>query len=531
MTSLDAFTPRSSFDDLQDERNGKEQAANQNQTLKFTHSPVTSYASASKYSALSSTKSPGRMESRRAGSARGVRGAELLRHCMSVIRTSKNLRCVEQSLRTIREFMVCDISHCLLLFGNGLVSDVFNRLKQHTCSSSLAEECCRFLATVFSLSEDARCLGSGKEDIEALRRIIERYFDLHSTVVEAAVLALHALCHSGNGVRKVIRESTCLEWVFVCMRHWRNVRCVQLAVLKCLTMAMEEEEETKLRIVSSGGLVELVHTMSLFPEDAYIQSQCLQFLNMLICNSGEYRRQSLIEGVLTYLMRSINDFPENASVVTNAARAIHHFCNERETRQLLAQEKTVTSLVHALGQILKKQRKDKRHPVPFSSFSEAHVLKRAVVEVTCAIQRCTKGANDNRREALRQVSITTVGEALSYYDCDQRLLTNAIAFFKQMCSEACQQLLRTGRIKKCEAMNSLEAIAVATSEVLARNFDDARITEVTCDMLLHICSAGFGDLVRNSGLNIYGIVHDVVEIHGENDTIVSYILAIIDYIK
>lgn len=473
-------------------------------------------------SSQSSTMSLGRVTLKRASRRLNpTEGLGLLKRSIEVLRRSKDVRFVEQSIRTIRELMACDFINETHILGSGVVQTVCTLLGTHVVIASLAEEICRFLAILCDCSEEARDIAGEFDAVGSLQAVMETHFELYSNTVDAAMRALGVLCKVNLSVRSSMLSSRSLEWILVCARQWRNARSLQISTFLCLERALFQQEESQQRTVSLGIFHELLYAMHRFEEDSGVQYRAMALLNTLIAYSDEYRIMSASEGAVERVVYSLQSFPQKTEVVCCAARATEYYCMNTDTRCRFAEANGAEAILDALKGILGRKRE---------IGSSQH---------RSAISNCLR--------ALGQISLHSPWRLLLFKPDRLETILSSASQYEDDCvvAECALRLFRNMSIEENDNKNVRSFFSSTTKpnkyvaeqlipivySILSSKPSYPNIAEDACATLLNLCVQGRTSLVKRGCSDLLQVIQQVVEKQPDHDLVVNLAVSLVMQIR
>lgn len=485
----------------------------------FADSPVTSPEasslrrfSKSYSSSQSSSRSLGRATLKNASrKLSSTEGLGLLKRSAEVLRRSKDIRVVEQSIRTIRELMDCDRVNDTHILGSGVVQTVCSLLGSHGVVASLAEEICRFLTIMCDCSAEARDIADEFNAIGSLRAVMETHFELYSNTVDAAMRAIGVLCKYSPEIRATLLHTRSIEWILVCSRQWRSARSLQISAFLCLERALFQLEESQQRTVSLGIFQELLYAMHLFEEDSGIQHRALALLNTLIGPSADYRIMSASEGSVERVIYNLQAFAKRTEVISCAARASEYYCMTESSRVQFTEANGAEVMLEAFQQFLAIDGvvASGPHKMAISNCFRAlgqislHSSWRTLLYEPEIIRNILYGASKYADDAMVAECVSTLFRNMSV---EEKVRRKGATFFNS----------RT-RPPKFVA----EQLVPRVNSLLSKNTSNATVAENCCTTMLNFCVQGRTSLVKHNSPNLLHSIQQVVEKFPDRDVVIE----------
>lgn len=499
-------------------------------TLSSQVSPVTSPESGNSFrarhysislsSSQSSTASAGRAAlscSRRLNSTEGL---TILRRSIELLHLSKDLRVVQQSIRTIRELMGCDFVTEKHISGRGVVEAVCSLLKAHSSISSLTEEVCRFLAVICGHSREARDITEELDGVENLRLVLETHFELYSSTVDAAMRALGILCKHSHTARTRVRESRTLEWILVCVRQWRDARPVQSSALICLDKALGDEAASAKHAVALGVFQELLYTMHRFQEDSTVLHRAMWLLATLTDGDDKHITMSASEGAIERVIHALQYFPGKTEVVASASRASLNFVSSDQCRSAFNNGGGVPAVLGAVREIAKREREVGSQVHLAAILGAVRVLVFAWRDPSCRWLMC------------QPANVSLVMNAAAVYEHDEGIAESVSDYLCNLSGEdnhlgASGSLFMRSRLAACV----VEQIVDGEVKLLSAHAGSARVAAHACSALANICSQGRIKVVRRRCPALLARMQEVVERHPSEDDLVNTAVSLVMTIR
>lgn len=462
-------------------------------------------------SSYSSTASSGRAALKTSSrNLSRVDGLALFTRTLEVFRLSKDLRAIEQAVRTLRDLLSTkQLTHAQLL-THGVLPPVCQLLQLHCSNASLAEECCRLLARLCERSAEARGIVLGANGVQLMQMVMETHFELYSSTVDASMRALSELCREGHVVRVLILQTRTFEWIMVCVRQWREARVLQNTALQCLERAVVHEYANRRHAVSLGVFQELLQIMHPFQDDCVLQNRCIKLCNAIIESSKEYTVLSSVEGIAGLVIRALRSFPHKLEIVASASKACQYFCCYEHSRDALMTVDGVNVLLEAFQQTVLREK---------DIGSSAH--RKATINCLSALERVS--VMESTHDRLFQIEpVHAIEWTTSQYDDDSRVGECAAMFLRTLALREMERAhSRTLFVKTKPKMLILEQVFRIGTRILSLLPENPKVAASICQMLNEGCSHGHTMVIKNSCLDLLKVIQQVVERQPSDNEVVN----------